>query len=237
MISAWKYESETPLDCLNRLRASCNQFETKKLSYAGRLDPMASGVLPILVGDEENGDYKKYLTANKTYEAAFLIGVTSDTGDILGRHLAVSHTSIGKEMLHIFREKVVHTKEQIYPWFSSKTVNGIKLFEHFKEGNTQIERPKRTASITTISELQECTIKTEELHNNITKKISKLRGDFRQDEILRDWDDWKASYPNKEWQLITCEMTVTTGTYIRVLADLFSTPALLFSLKRTAVGF
>jgi tRNA U55 pseudouridine synthase TruB len=140
-------------------------------------------------------------------------------------------------MMHIFREKVLHTKEQVYPWFSSKTVNGIKLFEHFKKGNTQIERPKRTVSITAISELQKFTIKTEELHSNITKKILKLRGDFRQEEILHDWDDWKASHPNKEWQLITCEMTVTTGTYIRVLADFFSTPALLFSLKRTAVGF
>ena len=79
----WKEEGETPLGCIERARGEGRIPDGEKATYAGRLDPMAEGVLLVLVGD---GVYQKdeYLKLSKEYEVEVLIGVSSDTGDILG---------------------------------------------------------------------------------------------------------------------------------------------------------
>lgn len=79
----WKEEGETPLGCIERARREGRISDGEKATYAGRLDPMAEGVLLVLVGD---GVYQKdeYLKLSKEYEVEVLIGVSSDTGDILG---------------------------------------------------------------------------------------------------------------------------------------------------------
>ncbi|MDR3558554.1 MAG: hypothetical protein P4L61_03415 [Candidatus Pacebacteria bacterium] len=74
---------ETPLECLERTRLEKGIACDVPMTYAGRLDPLASGKLLILVG-EECKEKEKYLGYDKEYEVEVLFGVKTDTGDALG---------------------------------------------------------------------------------------------------------------------------------------------------------
>ena len=79
-----KQPGETPLEALARYRATRPDLvATTPMTYAGRLDPMASGTLLVLVGDEcKNKD--AYLGLDKEYEIEVLFGISTDTQDALG---------------------------------------------------------------------------------------------------------------------------------------------------------
>lgn len=83
MIIMYKQIGETPLQALQRLRRQRQQLQGERLSYAGRLDPMAAGVLPVLVG-EENDRREEFLRHDKAYAFTVLFGVGTDTFDLLG---------------------------------------------------------------------------------------------------------------------------------------------------------
>jgi tRNA U55 pseudouridine synthase TruB len=78
-----KNEAETPLQALDRLRKNDSTLKNLPMTYAGRLDPMASGQLLILIGDECK-KREKYDGLDKEYEVEILFGAESDTADILG---------------------------------------------------------------------------------------------------------------------------------------------------------
>ena len=83
--TVYKKRGETPLEALENLRLKENIAPEVSMTYAGRLDPMAEGLIIILVGDafkEENK--KKYLGLDKTYELEILVGFDTDTHDLLG---------------------------------------------------------------------------------------------------------------------------------------------------------
>lgn len=82
-----KMVGETPLETINRFRDE-NKKENPELdflpiTYAGRLDPMAEGLLILLVGDEVKNK-EKYLDLPKTYEFEVLWGMGTDSLDLLG---------------------------------------------------------------------------------------------------------------------------------------------------------
>jgi tRNA pseudouridine55 synthase len=82
-IILYKEISETPLECVKRFVKSNPEFENIKMGYAGRLDPMAKGLLLILVGDE-NKNKIKYEKLDKEYVFEVLFGISTDSYDILG---------------------------------------------------------------------------------------------------------------------------------------------------------
>jgi tRNA pseudouridine55 synthase len=155
MIKINKNVGETPLELINRIRIEMPDLKNERLSYAGRLDPMAEGQMLILVGDE-NDDREKYLGLDKEYEAEFLVGVSTDSGDILGKITEIQISprlgsgQVNPKQTPNPKSQILKLKsinEQKYPWFSGKTVNGKKLFEYFKEGKTDIERPSLKVEI------------------------------------------------------------------------------------------
>jgi tRNA U55 pseudouridine synthase TruB len=83
LIPAYKEWGKTPLETLDALRAKYPSLAGLPLSYAGRLDPLAEGLMLVLVG-EINKDRERYLHLNKTYEVEILFGVKTDTGDLFG---------------------------------------------------------------------------------------------------------------------------------------------------------
>lgn len=143
IIVLWKEEGETPLGCIERARREGRIAEDEKATYAGRLDPMAEGVLLVLVGD---GVYEKdeYLKLSKEYEVDVLIGVSSDTGDILGiveeinnlSTLSVNSSGTNSKINADFLSKSFSS-----PRISSKTRPDIeKSFDEdgFKESITKV---------------------------------------------------------------------------------------------------
>jgi len=240
MILINKKVGETPLELLDRLRKEELDLKNEKLSYAGRLDPMAEGEMLILVGDEENKNYESYLGFDKEYIATFLLGIKTDTGDALGLITGLSDEDFSEKEVRENIQNFLNIKEQIYPWFSAKTVNGIKLFDHYKKGNPDnIKRPKRNVNI---KEVEVLNFKKESIGNiqdYIKSFIMKVKGDFRQEEILEKWSEYFYN-KNSDDVLYSVEVKikVSSGTYIRGLTENISTPggsALLLKLNRTKI--
>jgi tRNA pseudouridine(55) synthase len=75
---------QTPLECINELKKTHKNMVNLPVTYAGRLDPLACGVLLLLVGDE---CLKKdeYLKLDKEYELDILFGFATDTYDVMGK--------------------------------------------------------------------------------------------------------------------------------------------------------
>ena len=246
MIFYEKIIGETPLEMLDRLRIEKPEFKSSKLSYAGRLDPMAYGEMLVLV-DEENKEYKKYLGYDKKYQATFLLGISTDSGDVLGlikeSSISININSFDRELINRteIKKQILDFKKitrQKYPWFSSMVVDGLKLFDHFKKGNLSIERPERDVQIKEIENIKLRKIPQQDLRDYIFENVSKVKGNFRQKETLDGWDNFFSEGPAKYFSnfiTVKIDITVTSGTYIRGLTENFKKPATLLSLKRLKI--
>lgn len=239
MIQINKNVGETPLELLERLRRERPELAQETLSYAGRLDPMAEGVMFVLVGEEENKkeNREKFLSKDKEYSATFLVGVKTDTGDCLGLILNDAGL-VGEVTEHKIKNQVEKLKSitsQTYPWFSGKTVDGTKLFDHFKSGNTDIERPEQDIQIKEVEVRDFWPQKTEDVKNYIFDSIAKVRGDFRQEEIVAGWRKFFTEYKNDKIPTFEIRIVVSSGTFIRALTENFDFPTTLLKLKRTNI--
>jgi tRNA U55 pseudouridine synthase TruB len=143
IIVLWKEEGETPLGCIERAKIEGKIPEEERATYAGRLDPMAEGVLLVLFGDTVHKK-DEYLKLSKEYEVDVLIGVSSDTGDILGiveeinnlSTLSVNSSGTNSKINADFLSKSFSS-----PRISSKTRPDIeKSFDEdgFKESITKV---------------------------------------------------------------------------------------------------
>lgn len=235
MLIKSKRVGETPLELLDRIRLEDSVLKDEKLSYAGRLDPMAEGEMLIMVGDE-NQNREHFLGFDKEYEAEFLLGVSTDTGDVLGLITDEDvSTEISLQEISVPVEDFLKIKTQQYPWFSSKTVGGKKLFEHFKSGNTNIERPTRDVNIKSVEILNYSTTPTSEIEDYIFDSINKVNGDFRQSEIIERWREFFAKNSRLQMQTLKIKILVSSGTYIRTLTEKFPIPTTLLKLNRTKI--
>lgn len=242
VLNLYKELGETPSERLERLRAQRPEYEREVLSYAGRLDPMAEGVMLTLVGSA-NKMREAYLDMSKEYVLDVLFGFSTDTYDALGRIMetgdtgAVTKKAIEKE-LNEFRGHVA----QEYPPYSSKTVEGKSLFQWAREGTIgALVLPKKTVTIYDISLEGMYKIKEPALLSYIETAIEKVHGDFRQEEIL---EGWKRALPNKdgsrEFPCATIKISCSSGTYARSIAhglgQDIGVPALALHILRTKVG-
>lgn len=242
MIIYYKNRFETPLDALNRLRLEKPELRDETLSYAGRLDPMAEGVLLVLVGEEENRDREKYLGLDKSYEVEVLLGITTDTGDALGVVKSACKDDTNKSR-KIDIGKVVKSLEGEhqfpYPVFSSRTVDGKPLHEWAREGRLdEIEIPTKTSTIYSAKLIDTKTISAQELLQNVLHDIDQIQGDFRQNEIKKSWNE---SLQNlyAEFQIATVSIDCSSGAYMRIIAEelgkKLGTVALAYRIKRTSI--
>lgn len=234
---------ETPLECMERFRLSKGLDPLLPMTYAGRLDPMAEGVLLVLVGEEcKNKD--KYLGLDKEYEVEILFGFATDTYDILGKiknKKLESKNGIQSEEIKKELEKFKGKFVQEYPAYSSKTVDGVQLHTLANEGKLPDEMPTKEVEIYDIEMLEEREIDSKTLLEEIKNKISKVKGDFRQSEILDLWQqNLGMSDVPKKFKIIKIKVVCSSGTYMRSLAHNLGTrlgvPALAYSIKRTKIG-
>lgn len=254
MILINKKLGETPLEALERVRREQSELATEKLSYAGRLDPMAEGKMIVLVGDENKPENRaKFLGLDKEYVATFLIGVKTDSGDCLGlvqkNSLAQKNAAARKgDEQKIFDEEIARQVEglrqittQTYPWFSGKAVDGVKLFEHFKAGNLDIERPAQTVEIKDVELLWVREKNIDEIKKYMFDAIGMVSasGNFRQEEIVQAWAEFFMALQVQQvttLQTFQIRVLVSSGTFIRAFTEHFGFPALLLKLKRTKIA-
>lgn len=126
-------------------------LNVKKAGHTGTLDPMASGVLPILVGDTTK--LSKYLIEHdKTYVATVTLGESRTTGDIEGELVEKDDFDINsiteEDIINVLNSFLGET-EQIPSIYSAIKINGKKLYEYAREGE-EINIPTRKIFIKSI---------------------------------------------------------------------------------------
>ncbi|MBX4210798.1 hypothetical protein KW783_02380 [Candidatus Parcubacteria bacterium] len=232
----YKKRRETPLEALERFRLEFPRYKDEVLSYAGRLDPMAEGLLIVLIGDE-NKKRQEYLGLPKEYTVEILFGFETDTHDILGKLISTKQADISKGALEKVLEASRGTFSEEYPLFSSKTVNGKALHEFGREEKA-VQRPTHSVTIDSIELKHTGRLEKKELLNEILE-LRKVSGDFRQEEVIQLW---KKTLDGITGPFQTAEINVTcqSGAYMRTLAQKIGqklgVPALAYKIVRTKAG-
>lgn len=128
----------------------------KRIGHTGTLDPMATGVLPILLG-RATALSSYLLDADKKYIARVKLGVETDTCDITGTVLRTADVNITAEQLDDALKQFTGTLRQRPPMFSALKKDGVRLYELARRGETADipEREIEVFSIQLLSALDE----------------------------------------------------------------------------------
>jgi len=130
----------TSHDVVRRIRRLCH---TRKVGHAGTLDPLATGVLPVAVG--QGTKLLQFLLAeNKSYRATFKLGETTDTLDCEGAVAVVRPVpkisfSELDSVCEAFRGRI----EQLPPMYSALKHNGVPLYKLARKGETVERQPRQ----------------------------------------------------------------------------------------------
>lgn len=117
----------------------------RKIGHTGTLDPMATGVLPLLLG---RGTKAASLLpdTSKTYEAEFEFGKLTDTEDVTGKLLESDDNPVSRDAFDKIIPQFTGDIFQIPPMYSAVSVNGQRLYDLARQGIT-VEREKRQVNI------------------------------------------------------------------------------------------
>ncbi len=142
-----KPQDFTSFDVIGKLRGILHM---KRLGHTGTLDPMATGVLPILVGTATKA-CDILPNQDKTYQATVIFGKATDTLDIWGKPLQdYPEQHVTEAALRAILPEFLGDITQLPPMYSAVSVNGKRLYELARKGET-VERPTRTVHIDAIT--------------------------------------------------------------------------------------
>lgn len=117
----------------------------KKAGHTGTLDPMATGVLPVMLGGATR--FLDYLPdSDKGYRAGFMLGKTTDTLDITGAVTGEYEVSVTDEQVRNVLEKFRGVISQVPPMYSAVSVDGKRLYDLARQG-IEVERQARQVEI------------------------------------------------------------------------------------------
>ena len=147
-----KPQNMTSFDVIAKLR---KKLHIKKIGHSGTLDPMATGVLLVLVGKATK--ILPYLEdTDKEYIAQFVLGKHTTTEDIWGEVIKEKEITEIVDLQSVC-DKFIGKQKQLPPMISSIKINGKKLYEYAREG-IEIERPLRDIEIYELKALDNSTI-------------------------------------------------------------------------------
>ena len=146
----------------------------EKVGHTGTLDPMATGVLPLLIG--KGTSLSKYLiNHDKVYEATIKLGIATNTGDLEGKIIEekeVDKNILKQENIEKVLKEFLGKQTQIPPIYSAIKVKGKKLYEYARNGE-EVEIPSREITIYNIN-----LINIDKKENEIKFNVSCSKGTY-----------------------------------------------------------
>ncbi len=134
-----KPQGITSHDVVSEVR---RKFHMRRVGHAGTLDPLATGVLIILLG-RSTKLFDKFQAFDKAYRATFKLGTVTHTADIQGRVISQRpYEDIAKDKVEEVMKKFVGDIEQIPPMVSAVKVGGKRLYQLARQG-IEVERQPR----------------------------------------------------------------------------------------------
>ncbi|MCH4476433.1 tRNA pseudouridine(55) synthase TruB [Staphylococcus haemolyticus] len=171
ILPVYKERGLTSHDVVFKLRKI---LKTKKIGHTGTLDPEVSGVLPVCIGTATRvSDY--VMDMGKSYNATITLGESTTTEDQTGEvndKIDVQENAININKVDAVLKQFEGIIEQVPPMYSSVKVNGKKLYEYARKGET-VERPVRKVNIDSIARTSELQFEDGKCHFNIEVKCGK----------------------------------------------------------------
>lgn len=228
----------TAAQALELLRQHDPSLRGVKLGHAGRLDPLAEGLLTVLVGDE-NRAVHGLRAQDKTYELDVLLGVASDSFDALGLVTTPVETAVSADALAAACASLEGAYLQRYPPYSQARVGGASLIALSRAG-VAVERPSAARVLHTVELLGLRSTDVAAAAARAVHRVGLVRGDFRQDLIADRWRAVAAAAPVVRLAVASLRVRCSAGTYMRALAadlgDRLGAPAIAWTIRRTAAG-
>ena len=126
---------------LQRVR---RRFRARKAGHCGSLDPLASGVLPICLGEATK--FSSYLLdADKAYRADCRLGVTTTTADAEGEVVVTRPVAVTVAEVHAAMDGLRGVIEQVPPMYSALHHEGKRLYELARAGETVTRQPRKVS--------------------------------------------------------------------------------------------
>jgi tRNA pseudouridine55 synthase len=120
-------------------------FQAAKAGHTGTLDPLATGLLPVCLGEATK--FAQYLTdADKTYIATIKLGVVTTTGDAEGEVIESNHVDVSNSKFESVCQQFLGEISQVPPMYSALKYEGKALYEYAREG-IEIARKARQITI------------------------------------------------------------------------------------------
>ena len=230
IVWCWKPIGSTPGECIDYItKISYDDNLTRllndtnnRISFACRLDPMACGILPIVIANQKKikNICEGLQNCFKVYTFSVIKGIRTDSCDILG--MITKSNDVELKL-----EEISKKEAQKYPIYSSKTIKDPKsgkmrkLFEFANEnrvGEIKDIIPSHPIEIKYIKQINKETKTGQELIEYINISIDILKtGEFRINDIKKSWSDGIDLSNN--YEILSFEAKVSSGTYIRGLAD------------------
>lgn len=152
IIPLYKERGMTSHDCVNRIR---KLLHMKKVGHSGTLDPNVDGVLPICVGSATK--VVDYLMGHqKVYRGSVTLGFATETEDLDGAEVERQpiDNPFSRDQIDTVMMSMVGELKQVPPMYSAVKVNGRKLYEYARAGQT-VERPVRTVQIKSFNRISD----------------------------------------------------------------------------------
>lgn len=245
IINIYKEPGFTSFDVIAKLRGILHQ---KKIGHTGTLDPEATGVLPVCLGNATKV-CELIMDHEKVYEALLVLGISTDTQDFSGSILSENAAafSLSEEKIERAVESFVGEYEQLPPMYSAKKVNGKHLYELAREGK-EIERKKCLVKISAIDilesgcgelpvkehliagkrgsnaqggDISEAAVKNQICNGCVAEKSSPENSYAAEENSSGNGCVEEKSYPDitADYRWLRIRVTCSKGTYIRTLCN------------------
>jgi len=143
--------------CVSHIKKALN---LKKVGHCGTLDPLATGILPICIGEATK--FSSYVSnESKEYKVDILFGIRTDTGDVTGKTLITKEINFNEKELIQVIESLKGDQEQIPPMYSALKVKGKPLYSWVRRGVFLKREPRKI----NIKEIKIQSIKSKERAN------------------------------------------------------------------------
>jgi tRNA U55 pseudouridine synthase TruB len=196
----------TMLDLIQHFK---HLYPDNKLSFSGRLDPMAFGQVKLLIDEDVKNNISES-DCYKTYRFNFIENILTDTYDILG----IPKISNSKN----FNLLNTGWYEQEYPPFSSVIIkeHNLPYWQCMRRGLIVKNKPTKHVEIKDIKILSNELLTKDVFLKEIKSRFNLLtKFTFRQDEIYEKWEDLDF----KQVNVIKMEATISSGCYIRWICN------------------
>ena len=195
-----------------------------KCSHTGTLDPMAEGVVVVLLGEDRHKKYE-YASWVKEYEFEVVLGLGTDSFDGLGLVTdvdfdAVGGLDLGADVIDEVLVGFLGDYEQSVPPYSAIKVGGKPLHWYARCGELEgVKLPVRKGTVLDIELLDIGEVVLGDLVGYLEDVIGKIEGDLRQEEVVEGWQQHLEKHGNLPLKTMKIRVQTTKGLYIRRLSQ------------------